>query len=622
MNDFWWWQSAGNLKARLIDLLAEAEALVDASTAASDPREVLQRLDDLARLLDHPRAASSLLAQNHSSESIRRSALEAHGELVTFLTDRLSDPALFIKLSDALDELSGDEAVKAGEWLLGSLKVNGADRALEDRVHLREMRIIMSRTAALYRRHLSLEGPVVSIDHPEELAGLDAPWRQQHLTQRQGTQGVRVTAGVAGAVLTRCDVTSTRRRVWEALNAHGWPDNGPVLRQLLEARQEAACALGFPDWATLEVSHTALGDVGKVRGFLRRVEGAARGVADRERERLTSDAGLDSLPPWSRAWARERSSVKAPASSAATPSLVIQTLRGLLERTLRWRIRAVDGVSIWAREIVVWEVSDAEGLLGRVFLDLGVRAGKGASPKTMRIRTGDAGDAVAEVALIGSLPSGKAMPHSAVLALFHEAGHVVHHLCASRSAWAVLNGLPAGRDVVEIAPHVFEAWAWEPEVLSALGWTLEGGQRLRDRDIATRGARAMRQLLYSDYSLSIHEDGWQSGGLDTLDERLFERYGDGAECAERLYAHFPHLLAYGATYFAYPWSRAVARDVLGQISGPTCAPGALRPFVEQVLCPGQTQDITTGLREFLGRPWHVQAYLDWLAGSPDEEGRG
>jgi thimet oligopeptidase len=612
MNDFWWWQSIGNLKARAVPLLDQARELADRALAAPELHGVVEALDALARLLDHPRAVSSLLAASHPSEAVRGAALDVHRDLVTFLSERLSDPELFLKFSGEAEAVAGDDGAALCARLRETLRVHGADRTEGERVALSAMRAIISRTAALYRRHLAQGGVMVAIDDPAELTGMGTAWRAAHVTSRDGQQAIEVAAGVADSVLGACQVASTRRRVWEALNAQGWPDNGPVLERLLSARQAVAESLGCVDWATLEVSHTVAGDVARVRGFLRRVEGVARTAAERERDHLVAALDGEVLPPWDRAWAREQRSLNAPTSPLSTPAHVVGTLRALFERALGWGVRELDRASIWARGVVVWEVSDGDGVLGRVFLDLTARVGKAAACKTMRVRTGIAGAVVAEVALMASLTPGAPMSHRAVVALFHEVGHVVHHLCASRSRWIALNGLPQGRDTVEVAPHVFESWAWEPEVLTALGWSPADVQQVHDHDRSTRGARVMRQLLYSDYSLSIHQHDGLSQGLDALDAAMFERHGEGAEHAERLYAHFPHLIAYGATYFAYPWSRAVACDVLSGISGPTCAAGALRPFMEELLSPGQAHDVSAGLVRLLGRPWHVQAYLDWI----------
>jgi Zn-dependent oligopeptidase len=588
MNDPWWWQSVGSLKARSVPLLEEARALADRAVETSDWVAVLETLDELARLLDHPRAVSALLAAGHPHEAIRRAALEVHLDLLTFLSDVLSDPSLYTSLSDEVVEGAEEGLAVVRTRSLESLRIHGADRTHQERTHVAAMRSIISRTGALYRRHLSVGASVVPIDDPSALEGMDAAWRVEHLRSHEGQLQLQVTQGVAASVLAQCDVESTRQRVWSALNTQGWPDNAPVLLRLLEARQGLAESLGFADWATLEVGLTMAREVERVQGFLKRVEGVARSAAEHEREHLTSAQDGEHLPPWSRPWARERRGPREPECLLATPRHVAATLREVLESALGWRVRELEAASIWAR------------------------AGKTPGAKTMRVRTGVAGSVAPAAALIASLPLGTPMCHADVVALFHEVGHVVHHLCASRSPWITLNGLPSGRDAIELSPHVFEAWAWEPEVLNRLGWSGAAAQVLQERDRATRGARVMRQVLYSDYSLSIHLRGGLAEGFDALDAAMFQRHGDGADYAERLYAHFPHLIAYGATYFAYPWSRAMACDVLAQISGPTCAPGALQPFMREVLCPGRSQDASVGLNRLLGRAWTVQPYLDWI----------
>ena len=84
MNDFWWWQSVGNLKARAVPLLDEAHQRADAVLVATEPHEVAEALDALVQLLDHPRAASTLLAACQPHEGVRSAALDMHRDLLEF----------------------------------------------------------------------------------------------------------------------------------------------------------------------------------------------------------------------------------------------------------------------------------------------------------------------------------------------------------------------------------------------------------------------------------------------------------------------------------------------------------------------------------------------------------
>ena len=78
----------------------------------------------------------------------------------------------------------------------------------------------------------------------------------------------------------------TRTALLEAYNDLGWPDNDPVLAELLAVREERARLLGFTDWADFETETRMIGTGAAIPAFLDRLDEASRDAAAAEYERL------------------------------------------------------------------------------------------------------------------------------------------------------------------------------------------------------------------------------------------------------------------------------------------------------------------------------------------------
>ena len=60
------------------------------------------------------------------------------------------------------------------------------------------------------------------------------------------------------------------------------------------------------------------------------------------------------------------------------------------------------------------------------------------------------------------------MEHDDVVTLFHEFGHLVHHVLAGRSEWVRFSGVATEWDFVEAPSQMLEEWAWDADVLRDL----------------------------------------------------------------------------------------------------------------------------------------------------------
>lgn len=79
------------------------------------------------------------------------------------------------------------------------------------------------------------------------------------------------------------------------------------------------------------------------------------------------------------------------------------------------------------------------------------------------------------------------------------------------------------------------------------------------------------------------------------------------------YTNFGHLYGYSALYYTYPWSRAIAEDILSPFKKRGMYNKKVASeYAEKILAQGGSKDSNKLIRDFLGRKWQLKAFEKWL----------
>jgi thimet oligopeptidase len=116
--------------------------------------------------------------------------------------------------------------------------------------------------------------------------------------------------------------------------------------------------------------------------------------------------------------------------------------------------------------VEVFDVHEREHVLGRIYLDMYPRENKYEHYAQFTLASGKQGARVPEGVLVCNFPRPGAEPalmeHADVETLFHEFGHLLHHVFGGHTRWAGISGVATEWDFVEAPSQMLEEKGWGP----------------------------------------------------------------------------------------------------------------------------------------------------------------
>jgi thimet oligopeptidase len=295
--------------------------------------------------------------------------------------------------------------------------------------------------------------------------------------------------------------------------------------------------------------------------------------------------------------------------------------RGLLEVT--GRLFDVEYVEVaaavsWHEDVATYDVVRRGERLGRIHLDLHPRTGKYGHAAQFELAAGIAGQQLAEGVLVCNF-SKHLMEHSHVVTLFHEFGHLLHHVLAGGHRWTRFSGVATEWDFVEAPSQMLEEWAWDADVLQAFATDADGrpipGElvaKMRAANEFGKGTYAATQMFYAALSYRLHQDVPEDISATTRElQATYDVFGQVPDT--HFYASFGHLQGYGSGYYTYMWSLVIAKDLFSAFDrADMFAAEVAHRYRDRVLVPGGSRDAADLVSDFLGRAYDFAAFERWL----------
>jgi len=625
--------------------LGEARRLVDEikGDRPTDALELLRRWNHVSTAISNVASCSSLFSEVHPVEAVRTRAEGAMQEVQKLDTDLSLDKDLY-EVFAAVDPSGLDElAARVLDKTLLDFRRGGVDRDDATRARVTELSERAIVVGQEFSKNIRDDVRTVRVT-PDKLDGLPQDWIDAHPVGEDGL--VTLTTDYPDVIpfSTFGKDAATRRDLRVTFLNRAYPANDVLLKELFEIRREHASILGYANWADYDAEVKMIKDGDAIPTFIDKIAAAALESGQRDRDvvlaRLRQDvpgaSTIDGADLMFYAEAVRRENFQVDAQTVRTYFDFARVRQGLLDVTGRLfglTYRPAQDAVLWDGDVAAYDVflaatpetageavGEAQGeALGRIYLDLHPREGKYKHAAQFDLVRGVAGRQLAEGVLVCNFPRGL-MEHDDVVTLFHEFGHLVHHVLAGRGEWVRFSGVATEWDFVEAPSQMLEEWAWDADILRTFAVDAAGNQipaelvaKMRRADDFGKGYDARTQMFYASMSYWFHVE--TPADLTERTRELQARYSlfpyiEGTHMP----ASFGHLEGYGSGYYTYMWSLVIAKDMFSAFDkADMFDPEVAGRYRDRVLARGGQQDAADLVAGFLGRPYTFDAYAAWLA---------
>lgn len=637
--------------------LEQAQAEVDAIVGLTEPRtyeNTVQALEEMGERLGQVIRPVAHLDSVMSSPELRQAYETVIPELSAFsaripLNAELWNAVRAYAQTDDARALTGVRRRQL-EKVVRSFERAGANLPPEQKQRVEALRVEMSRLTTEFANHVldSTNAWDLVLTDEADLEGLPASARAQAraAAQAKGVEGWRFTLQVPSfqPFMQYSARRDLRQRMYQAFAnraSSGEHDNRPLVRRILELRRELARILGFDDFADLVLEESMAGSGARAVAFEEDLTERTRPLWRREMEALEAFAraelGLEALEPWDVAYTVERLRLARYDMDAELLrpyfplDRVLEGLFGLAEKLFGVRVQRREMDAVWHPEVAYYDVVDEDGaLLGSFYTDWHPRESKRAGAWMNGLMVGGPRPHGWEphlALMVGNLspPEGgrpALLTHREVQTIFHEFGHLLHHLL-SRVEVPALAGTRVPSDWVELPSQIMENWTWERPALDLFARHWQTGepipeelyQKMRAARTFMGAYHQMKQLSYGTLDLDLHVryDPATDGDPIERAQRVLEGFQPRPDFArDHFITSFTHIFSggYAAGYYSYMWSAVLEADAFTRFQREGLFNRETgRAFVDAVLSQGDAEDPADLFRRFMGRDPDPEALL-------------
>ena len=672
-------EALGLAELAITDVCRQDRGRMDFDTVFLGYERALEPLSEAWGLVGHLDA----VCNNDALRTAYNAMLPKVSDFFTRLTlnDSIWDLFITYERTEEAKKLTGIQR-RFMEETMTEFRQNGAELPQPKKERLAELQAELALATQKYSENVldSTNAWELIISDPERLRGLPEVVKDAAQAEAAAkglstpeTPAWRLTLKAPSMfpVLEHAEDDALRREVWTASGTIGRNDpydNTDLVWKILRLRHEKATLLGHAHFPDLILQQRMAKTGATARGFITdlhaRIAKPFAGETRALQEFRAEATGTPPQPlePWETAfWSeRQRKALYDFDAEELRPYFPIDGVLGgmfrLCEKLFGLIINerdslfvepgheppaglpsAEDGgpVEVWHPEVKFYEIRDADGShLGSFYADWHPRDSKRGGAWMNYLKTGHPDRAgqprTPHLGLMcGNMtPSTPGQPslltHDEVETVFHEFGHLLHHLLGNVEIKS-LNGVNVAWDFVELPSQLMENFCWERESLDFFARHHQTGEpippRLYKKMLAAKNYQSalatMRQLSLGKLDLDLHLTSPHPQGrtLDEVAEDILEGYLMPLKTRPPTMARrFTHLFAdptgYAAGYYSYKWAEVLEADAFSRFK----ADGVLsekvgRDYRERLLSRGNSADPAQLFRDFMGRDPDSEALL-------------
>ena len=653
---------AAQVEPAMAQLLSQARGSLAAIAGVPGPRtfeNTMHALDNLTEPLDRALGVVRHLESVATYPELRAAFNAVQPQASAFYTGIPLDAGLWngIKAFAATSEgtqLKGERR-RFLDKTVETFRRHGADLDAEGKKRLEAIDVELTQITTKFGENVldSTNAFELLIAREADLAGLPptAMAAARESAVRKNLDGWRFTLQAPDyfAVMTYLDNHAIRRQVYEAFSVRATAeprDNRPIVARIIELRREKAELLGYGTFADLvledRMAHTGARAVAFLEDLKSKTE---RRFQEENRELLEFRREIEgpqapALEPWDVAYyaEKQRAALYDFDEEALRPYFpmqrVVAGLFDLVNRLYGIHVLEETGVPVWDPQVRYYNVRDETGAyLGGFYADWYPRENKrGGAWMDGLITGGPAPDGFNPhlglicgnlTAPVGGKPA--LLTHREVETIFHEFGHLLHHLL-SRVEVRSLAGTNVAWDFVELPSQIMENWCWERPALDLFACHWETGapipqdlfQKMKRARNFRSAADQMRQLGFGLIDLLMHTrySPERDGDPVEYSRRLLQEFSPAPLPPQHaMIAAFTHLfgspVGYGAGYYSYKWAEVLEADAFTRFRDHGIFSREIgAEFRSKILAKGDSEDPADLYRGFMGREPDPRALLE------------
>eukprot|EP00744_Colponema_vietnamica_P003090 GILI01004777.1.p1 GENE.GILI01004777.1~~GILI01004777.1.p1 ORF type:complete len:722 (-),score=190.35 GILI01004777.1:68-2143(-) len=619
-------------------------------------------LEDTGREYQRASGLYGIYVSSMNIGEIQALETEMEPKIAAFADEIIQNDKLFQRIKAVYDNRKSSQPALTPEQerlvtvLYENFHRNGASLNDADKKRLGE---VNTRLASLYSKFgqnlLVEEGEQLLILKSEaDLEGLDADLvascksAAEEKKLEQPAWAVMNTRSAMEPFLTTSSRRDLRQKAFKLFVSRGENDgpndNRPLIKEILELRQEKATLLGFKNFAEWilsdnmaakpETATKLMEDVWKVA-----VVKAKNDIA--EMAKIAAKDGLKDgeLEAWDHRYYAEklRKAVYDLDDAEVKPYLQLdKMIEGMMwsaEKLHGLKFEAVPAgeVSVWHPDVRVFQVlkSADNSHVGLFYLDPYARAGKRSGAWMNDHRPQEAFKSVISPIISNNSNFMKASEGEANLigwddanTLFHEFGHGLHGLL-SKVQYPSLAGTSVRRDFVELPSQLNEHWLFAPEILNQFARHYKTNEPIPEKLLAKivaaknadQGFSTVEYLASAIYDMSAHTRPVAEAADPKFEKERMKSLGLPKEIEMRHRpTHFQHIYCtegYASAYYSYLWADALTADAAEAFTeqGSMYHEETARKLRECILQVGNSIDPAVAYRNFRGRDADPQAVM-------------
>ncbi len=620
--------------------LDSSRAVLPEILAVKDKRTVANTLELHNKLLigiDATYSLAGLMQAVSPHEQIREVARTCEQEVSTFVSELGLNRDLYEAIK-AIDLKGADANTKRVVTVaLRDFRRAGVDKDDATRARIKAINDELTKLGQSFNKNIVDDVRSIKVDSAKDLDGLPKDYVDGHKPGKDGKIAITTDYPDYIPFMSYATNGNLRRELYTVYQSRAGDANEELLRQILTLRTEKAKILGFKNWADYITADKMMKSAKNAAAFIERVTKIAdkrlkTDYAELLARKQKDDPKATAVEDWEKAYYENKVKAENYAfdSQAVRPYFdYVKVEKGLLDITAKMydiSYVAVQDPELWHPSVTVYDVMRGDQKLGRIYLDMHPREGKYKHAAQFTKKSGVEGVQLPEGVLVCNLPDPKdgqaLMEHDDVETMFHEFGHLMHHIIGGHQRWISQAGVATEWDFVEAPSQMFEEWAWNLDTLSTFAKHVDTGEVIPQELVANMrrakdfglGVQTRQQMFYAAISLNFHTADPATLDMTAEVKRLKAKYTPFAFVeGTKFHSNFGHLEGYTALYYTYMWSLVIAKDILT----PFLKNGLMNTkwtykYRDKILAAGGTKDAADLVKDFLGRPFNYKAFEAYL----------